>query len=150
MAERILILHLYMLSKYPCKINHDLRRQCQDVNKLEMQETNRIYLYQDVEFHPHPQLAALQAASMEMFGDLLVACCSSYHFTVMTQGVYNEPNIILAHTLVILLHKHRHLISIHSLFPRHSFACSFTGYSRRWEDLGMRLLLCEMYASGKR
>ena len=26
-----------------------------------------ICLYQDVEFHPHPQLAALQAASMQMF-----------------------------------------------------------------------------------
>ena len=28
----------------PCNIDRDLRRQCQDVNKLEMQETNRIYL----------------------------------------------------------------------------------------------------------
>ena len=41
-AERILIPHLYVLSKYPCNIGCDLRRQCQDVNKLEMQETNRI------------------------------------------------------------------------------------------------------------
>ena len=44
-AKRILIPHLYVLSKYPCNIDCDLRRQCQDVNKLEMQETNRIYLF---------------------------------------------------------------------------------------------------------
>ena len=60
------------------------------MKKLEMQETNRIYLYQDVEFHPHPQLATLQAASK--YFDF-VACTSSYHFTVMMQGVYNEPMI---------------------------------------------------------
>ena len=86
----------------------------------------------------------------------------------MTQGVYNEPKIILAHTQVILLHKHQCLISIHSLFPGvpspvvlqatvgggedlgmrpHVVLQATVGGG---EDLGMRLLLCEMYASGKR
>ena len=44
LAERILIPHRYVLSKYPCKIDRDLRRQCQDVNKFEMQETNGIFV----------------------------------------------------------------------------------------------------------
>ena len=137
-----------MLSKYPCNIDRDLRRECQDVNKLEMQETNEtngIYLYQDVEFHPHPQLATLQAAS-KYFGDL-VACSSSYHFTVMTQGVYNE---ILAHTEVILLHKHRHLISYIASSPGVPSPVVLQATVGGGEDLGMRLLLCEMYVGGRR
>ena len=34
---------LYVLSKYPCTIDHDLR-QCQDVNKLETQEQRNIFV----------------------------------------------------------------------------------------------------------
>ena len=69
----------------------------------------------------------------------------------MTQGVCNEPKIVLAHTQVILLHKHQHLISIYiasSLaVPSPEVLQATVGGG---EDLGMRLLLCEMYASGKR
>ena len=36
---------LYVLSKYPCNIDRNLRRQCQDVNRLEMQEINGTYLF---------------------------------------------------------------------------------------------------------
>ena len=43
-----------------------------------------------------------------------------------------------------------HLISIHSLFPRHSLPVVLQATVGGGEDLGMRLLLCEMYASGKR
>ena len=35
----------------------------------------------------------------------------------MTQGVYNEPKIILAHTQVILLHKHQCLIGASAASP---------------------------------
>ena len=44
-VERILIPQFYMLSKYPCTIDCDLRRQCQDVNNLKTQETNGRYLF---------------------------------------------------------------------------------------------------------
>ena len=56
----------------------------------------------------------------------------------------------LAHTQVILLLKYRHLKILHSLFPRRPSSVVLQATVRGGEDLGMRLLLCEMYASGKR
>ena len=56
----------------------------------------------------------------------------------------------LAHTQVILLHKHQGAFDIvHSLFPRRSSPVVLQATVGGGEDLGMRLLLCEMYASGK-
>ena len=56
----------------------------------------------------------------------------------------------LARTEVILLNKHRHTFDIlYSLFPRHSLPVVLQATVLSGEDLGMRLLLCEMYASGK-
>ena len=53
---------------------------------------------------------------------------------------------------VILLHKHLAAFDIYtySLFPRHSSPVVLQAAVGGREDLGMRLLLCEMYASGKR
>ena len=63
----------------------------------------------------------------------------------MTQGVYNEP-----HTQVILLHKHQHLISYIASSPAVPLPVVLQATVGGGEDLGMRLLLYEMYASGKR
>ena len=65
----------------------------------------------------------------------------------MTQGVHSEPKISTYQ--VILLHKQWHLITIHSLFPRCSSPVVLQATVGGGEDLGMRLLLCEMYASGE-
>ena len=56
----------------------------------------------------------------------------------------------LAHTQVILLHKHQHTSDILASSPGILYTCSFTGYTvGGGEDLGMSLLLREMYASAK-
>ena len=60
----------------------------------------------------------------------------------MTQDVYNEP-----HTQVILLHKCQHFITTSLGVPLPVVLQATVGGG---EDLGMRLLLCEMYTSGKR
>ena len=86
-----------------------------------MQETNGIFV-------PRCWISPSSSTSsrLQMLWDL-VACSSSYHFTVMTQSVYNEPMIstypsyIASQTPTFDIY--------HSLFPRHS---SPVGYSWRW------------------
>ena len=65
----------------------------------------------------------------------------------MTQGVYNEPMISTYPSYPQTL---AFQISIHSLFPRRSLPVVLQATVGGGEDLGMRLFLCEMYASGKR
>ena len=57
----------------------------------------------------------------------------------------------LAHTQVVLLHKHWHTFDIlYSLSPRRPPPVVLQATVGSGEDLGMRLLLCEVYAGGKR
>ena len=68
----------------------------------------------------------------------------------MTQSVYNEP-IISTYPSYIASQTLAFDICIHSLFPgRRSSPVVLQVTVGGGEDLGMRLLLCEMYASGKR
>ena len=144
-AERILFPQLYVLSKYQCTIDRgwgDSAKMC--ISWRHRKPTEYICSYKDVE----PSSSTCNRSShLQMLWDL-VACSSSYHFTVMTQSVYNEPRIS-THTQAILLHKHRHTFDVlHSLFPRCSPPVVLQATVGGREDLGMRLLLCDMYASG--
>ena len=123
-------------------IDHDVRRQWQDVNKLEMQETNGIdllkYLFVPRCWISPSSLTCNFSSCLQMLWDL-VACTSSYHFTVMTQSVYNEPMISTYPSYIASQTPAFDIL--HSLFPRCSFTYSFTGYSWRWGRPGNETLV---------
>ena len=63
--------------------------------------------------------------------------------------MYNEPKIISTYSSYIASQTLAFDI-VHSLFSRCSSPVVLQATVGGGEDLGMRLLLCEMYASGKR
>ena len=65
----------------------------------------------------------------------------------MTQSVYNEHMIS---TYPSYIGSQTPAFYTYSLFPRRSSPVVLQATVGGGEDLGMRLLLCEMYASGKR
>ena len=67
----------------------------------------------------------------------------------MTQSVYNEP-MISTYPSYIASQTPAFDIYTYSLLPRCSSPVVLKATVGGGEDLGMRLLLCEMYASGKR
>ena len=67
----------------------------------------------------------------------------------MTHSVYNEPKIS-TYPSYIAPQIPEEFDILHSLFPMHSPPVVLQATVGGGEDLGMRLLLCEMYASGKR
>ena len=67
----------------------------------------------------------------------------------MTQSVYNEP-MISTYPSYIASQTPSFDIYTYSLFPSHSLPVVLQATVGGGEDLGMRLLLCEVYASGKR
>ena len=67
----------------------------------------------------------------------------------MTQSMYNEP-MISTYPSYIASQKLAFDIYTYSLFPSHSLPVVLQATVGGGEDLGMRLLLCEVYASGKR
>ena len=67
----------------------------------------------------------------------------------MTQSVYNEP-MISTYPSYIASQTPAFDIYTYSLLPRHSLPVVLQATVGGGEDLGMRLSLCEVYASGKR
>ena len=67
----------------------------------------------------------------------------------MTQSMYNEP-MISTYPSYIASQTPAFDIHTYSLFPSHSLPVVLQATVGGGEDLGMRLLLCEVYASGKR
>ena len=67
----------------------------------------------------------------------------------MTQSVYHEP-MISTYPSYIASQTPAFDIYTYSLFPRHSLPVVLQATVGGGEDLGMTLLLCEVYASGKR
>ena len=67
----------------------------------------------------------------------------------MTQSVYNEP-MISTYPSYIASQTRAFDIYTFSLFLRRSLPVVLQATVGGREDLGMRILLCEVYASGKR